>query len=100
VQDNIVIIKIDYFEWLLNAISPMKELYIILDGWSVHKSYAVKTYAASRLHLVPLPSCSSWMNAIERIFSRVHVEVLNNSDFQSLIDAIKIAKEENCEVRY
>ena len=63
-------ILIDYFEWLLNTIFHKEDIYIILDGWSVHKSYAVKTFAAlnPRLHLVPLPSCSSWMNAIERIF--------------------------------
>lgn len=85
-------VLIDYFDWLLNTVFPMKQLYIILDGWSVHKSYALKTYAAlhPRLHLVPLPSCSSWMNAIERIFSRVQVEVLDNSDFQSPIEAISV----------
>jgi transposase len=85
-------ILIDYFEWLLNTIFQKEEIYIILDGWSVHKSYAVKTFAAlnPRLHLVPLPSCSSWMNAIERIFSRVQVEVLDNSNFQSATEAICI----------
>ncbi len=77
-------------EWLLNTIFHKEDIYIILDGWSVHKSNAVKTFVAlnPRLHLVPLPSCSSWMNSIERIFSRIQVEVLDNSDFQSSLEAI------------
>ena len=83
-------IFIDYLEWLLNTIFHKEDIYIILDGWSVHKSHAVKTFVAlnPRLHLVPLPSCSSWMNSIERIFSRIQVEVLDNSDFQSPLEAI------------
>ena len=83
-------ILIDFFDWLLNTVFQNKQLYIILDGWSVHKSYALKTYAAvhSRLHLIPLPTCSSWMNPVERIFSRLQVEVLDNSDFQSPMEAI------------
>ena len=83
-------ILIDYFEWLLGTVFLKEQLYIILDGWSVHKSHAIKTFETlnPRLHLIPLPTCSSWMNPIERIFSRVQVEVLDNSDFQSPLEAI------------
>jgi hypothetical protein len=34
-----------------------------------------------RLHLIPLLTCSSWMNDIERDFSHIQRDVLDNSDF-------------------
>ena len=82
-------IVIDYFEWLLSEIYPEEDVYIILDMWSAHKSYAVKVFADlhPRLNLVYLPTCSSWMNPVERDFSRIQREVLDNSNFESTSDA-------------
>jgi transposase len=76
-------IVIDFFEWILREIYPVENVYIILDGWSAHKSQAIKAFVDlnSRLKLAYLPSCSSWMNPIERDFSRIQAEVLDNSDF-------------------
>ena len=76
-------IVIDFVNYLLHTIYPEKNLYLILDGWSAHKSKAFFAYAdlQPRLHLVPLPTCSSWMNDIERDFSRIQRDVLDNSCF-------------------
>ena len=76
-------IVIDFIEWLLYQVYPDKEVYIILDGWSAHRSNMFFAYAdlQPRLHLVPLPTCSSWMNPIERDFSHIQRDVLDNSDF-------------------
>lgn len=78
-------IVIDFVEWLLREIYPEKEIYLILDGWSAHKSSNFRAYCdlQPRLHLVPLPKCASWMNDIERDFARIQKEVLDNSNFSS-----------------
>ena len=57
---------------------PGKEIYAIMDNWSAHKSYAVKTWndLHPRMHLVYLPSNASFMNKIERVFSRLDGDVL------------------------
>lgn len=84
-------IVIDFLEWLSNEVYPGKDLYIILDNWRAHKSEAIKAYSDlhPRIHLAYLPTTSSWMNDIERDFSRVQNEVLNNSNFNSTSDAVK-----------
>ena len=76
-------IVIDFVNYLLYTIYPEKDLYLILDGWSAHKSKAFQAYAdlQPRLHLVPLPTCSSWMNDIERDFAHIQRDVLDNSCF-------------------
>ena len=81
--------KIDY---LLHQVYPDKHVYIILDGWSAHRSNAFYAYVdlQPRLHIVPLPTCCSWMNPIERIFSRIQRDVLNNSDFSNPIQVMDI----------
>lgn len=84
-------IVIDFVDWLLNHEYPDKEIFLILDGWSAHKSSVFMAYVDRhpRLHIVPLPRCSSWMNDIERDFSRLQNEVLDNSNFEHPIEAIE-----------
>ena len=83
-------IVIDFFEWLLSKVYIDQDVYIILDGWSAHISNMTKAFVdlQPRLHLEYLPTCSSWMNDIERDFSRIQKEVLDNSDFETPRDAI------------
>jgi len=56
---------------------------MILDGWGAHRSNMFFAYAdlQPRLHLIPLPTCSSRMNPIERDFSHIQRDALDNSDF-------------------
>lgn len=85
-------IVIDFIDWLLKKIYPDNDLYIILDRWSAHRSNAFLVYAdlQPRLHLVPLPTCSSWMNPIERDFSHIQRDVLDNSDFSCPLETMEM----------
>ncbi len=78
-------IVIEFMDWVANVVYAGKDVYMILDGWSAHKSAAIKAFVSMcpRLHLVPLPTCSSWMNDVERDFSRIQREVLDNSNTNS-----------------
>ena len=70
---------------------PDKEIYVIVDNWSAHKSYDIKVWNAfhERIHLVYLPSNASFLNKIERVFSFVAKDVLQNSNFQTVREAME-----------
>ncbi len=70
---------------------PGKEVYAIMDNWSAHKSRTIKAWNGlhPRMHLVYLPSSASFMNMIERVFSRLDYDVLQNSNFQKVREAIE-----------
>lgn len=84
-------IVIDFLQWLVREVYPDKIVHVILDGWSCHKSAALQAALVfeSRLKLHFLPKCASWLNPIERDFSRVQTELLDNSDFQTPAEAIE-----------
>jgi transposase len=84
-------IVIDFIDWLLHTVYPDKDVYLVLDCWSTHRSRAFYAYADLQpsLHLVPLPACSSWMNPIEQDFSRIQIDVLDNSNFSCPKEAMK-----------
>ena len=67
-----------------------KEIYVIMDNWTAHKSYAVKVWNTfhERMHLVYLPSGASFLNKIERVFCFVQRDVLQNSDFKTVREAM------------
>ena len=69
---------------------PGKEIYIILDNWSAHVSYDIKVWASlhPRMHLEYLPTNSSWMNMIERVFSKYDKDILQNSNFEKVREAM------------
>jgi transposase len=81
---------IQCFEDLLSKY-PQRDIYIILDNWRANKSYAIKVWAFfhPRLHLVYTPTNSSWMNMIERVFSKFEKDILQNSNFQTVKEALK-----------
>ena len=83
-------IVIECFENLLREY-PDKDVYVIVDNWSAHKSYVIKVWAFfhPRLHLVYLPTNASWMNIIERVFSKLENELLRNSNFQTVREAMQ-----------
>jgi len=82
-------IVIECFEDLLRKY-PDKEIYVIIDNWSAHTSYAIRIWAFfhHRLHLVYLPTSASWMNVIERVFSKFDKDILQNSNFPSVREAM------------
>jgi transposase len=78
-------IVIDFLQRLMQ-IYEGKELYIIWDGWSAHKSEMTKAFVDlnPRIKILPLPTRASWLNPIERDFSKIQRFVLNDSDFKSV----------------
>lgn len=80
----------DFFRWLLHGVYPGKVLHVILDNWRCHKSGVLQAFAAfePRLQLHYLPTCSSWMNPVERDFALIQQDVLDASNFQTPIEAI------------
>lgn len=82
-------VVIDCFEDLIKKY-PGKIIYVILDNWSAHKSWTIKIWAFfhPNFHLIYLPTNASWMNMIERVFGKLEREVLQNSNFQTVREAI------------
>ena len=83
-------IVIECFEDLLQKY-PAKEIYVIIDNWSAHTSYALRVWVFfhPKLHLVYLPTGASWMNMIERVFSKCDKDILQNSDFPTVRAAME-----------
>lgn len=82
-------IVIECFEDLLSKY-PDKDVYIILDNWRAHTSFAIRVwnFFHPRIHLVYLPTNASWMNMIERVFSKFDKDILQNSNFQTVREAM------------
>jgi transposase len=70
---------------------PEEKIYVIMDNWSAHKSYNIRVWNSfhPRIHLVYLPSGASFLNKIERVFGFVHRDVLQNSNFKNVDEAMK-----------
>ena len=85
-------IVIDFIDWLSTNVYPDKEIYLILDNWSAHRSNAFNAYVDlhPRIHPVYLPTTASWINDIERDYSRIQKEALNNSNFDSPKEAMSM----------
>ena len=83
-------IVIECFEDLLRRY-PDKDIYVIIDCWSAHTSYAIKVwnFFNPRFHIVYTPTNASWMNMIERVFSKFHKDILQNSNFQTVREAME-----------
>jgi transposase len=82
-------VVIECFEDILRKY-PDKDIYLILDCWKAHTSYAIRTwnFFHPRLHLIYTPTKASWMNRIERVFSKFEKELLKNSNFQTVKEAM------------
>ncbi|HZX44899.1 MAG TPA: transposase, partial [Candidatus Nanoarchaeia archaeon] len=77
------------FEDLLRKY-PDKDIYVIVDCWRAHTSFAVRMWSFfhPRFHIVYTPTKSSWMNIIERVFSKLDKDILQNSNFQTVREAM------------
>ena len=87
-------IVIDFLEKLLEKY-PCGDIYIVWDGWSAHKSEATKAFLDlhPRMKIAPQPTRASWLNPIERDFSQIQRFVLNNSDFKTVREGMKVIGE-------
>lgn len=82
-------VVIECFQDLLNKY-PDKDIYVIVDCWSAHTSFAIRVwnFFHPRFHIVYLPTKASWMNMIERVFSKLDQNILQNSNFQTVREAM------------
>ena len=67
---------------------PERDLHIILDNLSAHKTKAVQDWVASRprIHLHFTPTSSSWLNAVEGWFAQLERRALYRGVFTSVPD--------------
>ena len=65
-----------------------KEIHIICDNLSAHKTQAVRRFLADHtaVHLHYTPTYSSWLNQVELWFSRIEREVITRGVFTSVAD--------------
>lgn len=78
-----------------------KNLILIWDGATIHRSQAIKEFLArkkGRIHLVALPGYSPELNPVELLWSQLKRE-LKNRVFLSLADLAEVLKEKIEEVR-
>lgn len=80
-----------FLEQLLE-IYPSKDIYIVWDGWSAHRSEHIKMFLDlhSRIRILPLPTRASWLNPVERDFSTIQRFCLNNSDFETMEEGMRV----------
>lgn len=88
----------DFIDFLAGVVANTnwaKEIHIVLDNLSVHKTRAVQEFLAQnpkvRFHFTP--TYSSWLNQVEIWFSKIQRDVIDRGVFTSLSDlARKIQK--------
>ena len=82
-------VVIECFEELIKKYPDM-DIYVIVDCWSAHTSYTMRVwnYFHPKFHIIFTPTSSSWMNMIERVFSKLDKDILQNSNFQTVQEAM------------
>jgi len=67
---------------------PRREVHIILDNLSAHKTARVRQFLAdhSQVHLHFTPTYSSWLNQVENWFARIERDVIARGIFTSIAD--------------
>jgi transposase len=77
----------EFVEFLTEVVerAPAREVHIILDNLSAHKSQVVRDFLATHLnvHFHFTPTYSSWLNQVEIWFSKVERDVIARGIFTS-----------------
>ena len=80
----------EFVEFLTEVVerAPTREVHIILDNLSAHKSQVVRDFLATHLnvHFHFTPTYSSWLNQVEIWFSKVERDVIARGIFTSVKD--------------
>jgi transposase len=81
----------DFIEFLTDIVGKTrwaKEIHIVLDNLSAHKTQAVQTFLQQnprvRFHFTP--TYSSWLNQVELWFAKIQRDVIDRGIFTSLAD--------------
>ena len=91
---------IDFLEYLCRRYRS-KDLMVIWDGATIHRSQAIKDFLTrkkGRVHLVALPGYSPELNPVELLWSQLKRE-LKNRVFLDLTDLAEVLNEKIAEVR-
>ncbi len=77
-----------FLKLLNRRTSANKELHIIMDNLSAHKTQEVREWVASkpRIHLHFTPTSSSWLNAVEGWFAQLERRALYRGVFTSVAE--------------
>jgi len=77
-----------FLEELVGKAKWAREIHIVLDNLSAHKTQAVEQFLAShpkiRLHFTP--TYSSWLNQVEIWFAKIERDVIARGVFTSIAD--------------
>jgi transposase len=79
---------IDFLTRLVNHARWAKEIHIVLDNLSAHKTQAVRDFlqANPRVRFHFTPTYSSWLNQVEVWFSKIERDVIARGVFTSVAD--------------
>lgn len=79
---------VDFLTTLVNKAKSAKEIHIILDNLSAHKTQAVRDFLEAnpkvRFHFTP--TYSSWLNQVEIWFAKIERDVIARGVFTSVAD--------------
>jgi len=79
---------VEFLEQVVGSCEPGQEIHIILDNLSAHKTKKVDAFLAAhpRVALHFTPTYSSWLNQVERWFSKLQRDVIARGVFPSTAD--------------
>ena len=82
---------VGFLEEIVATQSPRREIHVICDNVSSHKTPLVQAFLAKhrRVHMHYTPTCSSWLNQVENWFARIQRDVITRGIFSSIKDLDK-----------
>ena len=82
---------VTFLEDIVASQSPRREIHVICDNISSHKTPPVQAFLAKhrRVHMHYTPTCSSWLNQVENWFARIQRDVITRGVFTSIKDLDK-----------
>src|SRR6478609_6860918 len=77
-----------FLEQIVASQTPAKEIHIIADNLSAHRTSKVRTFLAThpRVQLHFTPTYSSWLNQVELWFAKIERDILARGIFTSVAD--------------
>ncbi|WP_411847609.1 IS630 family transposase [Roseibacillus persicicus] len=77
---------IDFLKTVEKNAPQDKDIHIVLDNYSTHKTAKVKRWLQRRPHwnLHFIPTHSSWLNQVERFFGKITMDMIRRGVFHSV----------------
>ena len=86
---------IKFLRLIDKAVEKDLEIHCIVDNYSTHKHEEVKLWLTKhpRFHFHFIPTSSSWLNLVERLFAEITRKRIRRGTFQSVDELIKAIEE-------